>query len=84
MRAGHRGRSIARTLIAGAADYAVAEAAPAVAGYPVDNRGERVERTMAYVGTRSMFEGAGFTLAATTDAVSDGFPRIVVRRPRLA
>jgi hypothetical protein len=35
---------------------------------------------MAYVGTRAVFEAAGFTLASETDAVSGGFPRVVMRR----
>lgn len=35
---------------------------------------------IAYVGTRRLFERAGFTLAATTDAVSGGFPRVVMRK----
>jgi len=34
---------------------------------------------MAYVGTRALFERAGFTKAADTDAVSGGFPRVVMR-----
>lgn len=35
---------------------------------------------MAYVGTRAPFEGAGFTKVSDTDAVSGGFPRVVMRR----
>jgi hypothetical protein len=35
---------------------------------------------MAYVGTRAVFEAAGFTLASATDAVSGGFPRVLMRR----
>jgi hypothetical protein len=35
---------------------------------------------MAFVGTRSLFEGAGFTKAADTDAVAGGFPRVLMRR----
>lgn len=42
-------------------------------GYPVDNNGKKVELTMAYVGTRPLFERAGFTKAADTDSVSGGF-----------
>ena len=61
VRPGHRGQGIARVLIAGAVDYARQHGAPAVEGYPVENRGEKVDLTMACVGTRSMFEGAGFT-----------------------
>jgi len=54
--------------------------APAVEGYPVDNRGRKVDLTMAYVGTRVLFERAGFSKAADTDAVSGGFPRVLMRR----
>jgi hypothetical protein len=52
-----------------------------VEGYPVDNQGEKVDLTMAYVGTRKLFEDAGFEVAARTDATSAGFPRVVMRRP---
>lgn len=34
-------------------------------GHPVDNRGERVDLTMAYPGLRSVFERAGFSHAPT-------------------
>ena len=34
---------------------------------------------MAYVGTRALFERAGFTKAADTTAVSGGFPRVLMR-----
>jgi hypothetical protein len=56
-----------------------AAGAPAIEGYPVDNRGQRVDPTMAYVGTRKLFEDAGFTKAAGTTSVADGFPRVVMR-----
>ncbi|GAA0974579.1 hypothetical protein ENKNEFLB_02364 [Nocardioides aquaticus] len=81
VRAGFRGRGIAPHLVTGAADYAESQGAPAVEGYPVDNRGAKVDLTMAYVGTLALFESAGFTKVADTDAVSGGFPRVVVRRP---
>ena len=80
VRAGHRGRGIAPHLVEGAARYALSQGAPAVEGYPVDNRGERVDLTMAHVGTLALFEGAGFQRVAETTAVSGGFPRVVVRR----
>jgi GNAT superfamily N-acetyltransferase len=79
VRPGHRGKGIAHAAVRGAADYARSKGAPAVEGYPVDNQGEKVDLTMAYVGTRSLFEKAGFTKAADTDAVSGGFPRVVMR-----
>jgi hypothetical protein len=53
--------------------------APVIEGYPVDNQGKKVDLTMAYVGTRKLFEDAGFTKAADTDSVSGGFPRVVMR-----
>jgi GNAT superfamily N-acetyltransferase len=79
IRPGHRGKGISRHLLAGAVAYARSQSAPAVEGYPVDNRGKKVDLTMAYVGTRKLFEDAGFTKAADTNAVSGGFPRVVMR-----
>ena len=80
VRPGHRGHGIAHVLLDGAVAYARSQGAPAVEGYPVDNRGEKVDLTMAYVGTRKLFEHVGFTLAAKTDSVSGGFPRVLMRR----
>lgn len=79
VRPGHRGRGISHVLLAGAVAYAAQGGAPVVEGYPVDNQGEKVDLTMAYVGTRKLFEDAGFELAARTDATSAGFPRVVMR-----
>jgi hypothetical protein len=45
----------------------------------VDNQGQRVDPTMAYVGTRKLFEDAGFIKAAGTTSVAGGFPRVVMR-----
>ena len=80
VRPGHRGKGVSHVLLDGAVEYARSLGAPAVEGYPVDNQGKRVDLTMAYVGTRRVFEAAGFTKAADTDAVSGGFPRVVMRR----
>ncbi|MFP5253466.1 MAG: N-acetyltransferase family protein [Actinomycetes bacterium] len=80
VRPGHRGRGIAHDLLAGAVDYARAQGAPVVEGYPVDNQGAKVDLTMAYVGTRALFERAGFTKVAGPGAVSGGFPRVLMRR----
>jgi GNAT superfamily N-acetyltransferase len=79
VRPGHRGQGIAHALLPGAVEYARSQGAPAVEGYPADNQGQKVDLTMAYVGTRALFEAAGFTFAAETDAVSGGFPRVVMR-----
>jgi GNAT superfamily N-acetyltransferase len=80
VRPGHRGEGISHALLAGAVDYAASQGAPAVEGYPVDNRGERVDLTMAFVGTRALFERAGFELAASTEAIAGGFPRVLMRK----
>ncbi|MGD9797853.1 MAG: GNAT family N-acetyltransferase [Acidimicrobiia bacterium] len=78
-RAGNRGRGIAHALLLGAVDFARSYGAPAVEGYPVDNRGARVDLTMGYVGTRALFERAGFEKVADTASVLDGFPRVLMR-----
>lgn len=79
VRPGRRGRGISRSLLAGAVEYARSQGAPAVEGYPVDNQGRKVDLTMAYVGTRAVFEQVGFTKAADTASVSGGFPRVLMR-----
>ena len=79
VRPGYRGRGISHTLLEGAVAYARSRGAPAIEGYPVDNQGGKVDPTMAYVGTRRLFEDAGFTMAAGTTSVSGGFPRVVMR-----
>ena len=77
-----RGHGIARDLLGAAVEHARAAGATAVEGYPIDTSAVvdgRVADTGAYVGTRSMFERAGFRLIASTTAVSGGAPRIVMR-----
>ena len=79
VRPGHRGKGISHVLLDGAVAYAQSHGAPAIEGYPVDNKGKKVDLTMAYVGTRALFERAGFTKAADTTSVSGGFPRVLMR-----
>ncbi|MDR2931382.1 MAG: GNAT family N-acetyltransferase [Propionibacteriaceae bacterium] len=74
-----RHHGLAVELIRGAASYARSQGAPAVEGYPTDNAGERVNTVMSYVGTKTMFEQAGFHQAAQTDSVAGGFPRVIMR-----
>ena len=70
---------ISHGLLDGAVGYAKSKGAPAIEGYPVDNMGRKVDLTMAYVGTRKLFEDAGFVKAADTDSVSAGFRRVLMR-----
>ena len=79
VRPGHRKQGISHRLLEGAVEFARSYGAPAIEGYPVDNHGEKVDLTMAYVGTRTLFERAGFTKAADTDSVLNGFPRVLMR-----
>lgn len=76
---GFRGRGISHDLLRGAVDYARSNGAPVLEGYPVDNRGEKVDLTMAYVGTRALYEQAGFRKVADTTSVINGFPRVLMR-----
>jgi GNAT superfamily N-acetyltransferase len=79
VRPGHRGEGISHHLLRGAVEFARELGAPAIEGYPVDNQGKKVDLTMAYVGTRALFERAGFAKAADTDSVLNGFPRVLMR-----
>ena len=80
VRPGYRGKGISHALIAGAVEYARDRGAPAIEAYPLDNRGAKVDLTMAYPGLRQNFEAAGFTQAAETTSVLSGFPRVLMRR----
>jgi GNAT superfamily N-acetyltransferase len=79
VRPGHRGQGISHPLLEGAVAYARDKGAPVVEGYPVDNEGAKVDSTMAYVGTRALFERAGFSKVTETSSVSGGFPRVLMR-----
>jgi GNAT superfamily N-acetyltransferase len=80
VRGGHRKRGHTTPLIEGAVAYAAARGAPAVESYPVDPGTARIDLTMAFVGTRAMFEKAGFTVVGDTDATASKLPRLVMRR----
>lgn len=79
VRPGHRGQGVARALVRGAVEFARDHEALAVEAYPVDNDGQHVDTTLAFVGTRSLFESAGFTKIADTESTSARMPRIVMR-----
>ncbi|MEP6855215.1 MAG: GNAT family N-acetyltransferase, partial [Pedococcus sp.] len=79
VRSGYRRRGVTHELLEGAVAYAAAQGAPAVEAHPVDPEG-RMDLTMAFVGTRGMFEKAGFEVVGTTGAVASRMPRLVMRR----
>ena len=79
VRPGHRERGHLARPAAGSDRVRPDAGAPAIEGYPVDNKGKKVDLTMAYVGTRKLFEKAGFEKAADTTSTLDGFPRVLMR-----
>lgn len=79
VRSGHRRQGVTEPLIEGAVAYAASHGAPAVEAHPVDPSG-RMDLTMAFVGTKTMFDRAGFEVVGSTEAVAGGMPRLVMRR----
>ncbi|GGC91311.1 N-acetyltransferase [Tersicoccus solisilvae] len=84
VRAGHRRQGVTGHLIDGAVAWARSEGAPAVEAYPVEppggKNGSRMDTARLFVGTRSMFDRAGFDVVGTTDAQANGLPRLIMRR----
>nr|WP_306239543.1 GNAT family N-acetyltransferase [Ornithinimicrobium cryptoxanthini] len=79
VRSGHRRQGVTEQMLEGAVAYAAGLGAPAIEAYPVDPEG-RMDLTMAFVGTKTMFARVGFRQVGTTDAVASRMPRIVMRR----
>lgn len=79
VRSGHRRQGVTSVLLEGAVAYAAEHGAPAVEAHPVDPP-DRMDLTMAFVGTRQMFERVGFEVVGTTSAVASRLPRLVMRR----
>lgn len=79
VRGGHRRRGVTGPLLEGAVQYAASRGAPAIEAYPVDPPG-RMDTTMAFVGTRAMFEHAGFRVVGQSDAMASKMPRLIMRR----
>lgn len=79
VRSGHRRQGVTQRLIEGAVSYASSHGAPAVESHPVDPAG-RMDLTMAFVGTRVMFERAGFEVVGVTEATASKLPRLTMRR----
>ena len=80
VRDGHRKRGVTTPLIEGAVAHAADRGAPAVEACPVDPGERRMDLTMAFVGTRRMFEKAGFVAVGETAAMASRLPRLVMRR----
>ncbi len=79
IRVGHRRKGVASALLSAVVEAAREAGAPAVEAYPIDPVGRRANANFAFVGLASMFDKAGFRRVLTTDARSDGLPRLLVR-----
>jgi GNAT superfamily N-acetyltransferase len=75
-----RGQGVASALLEAAVAYAREHGATLVEAYPVDTAGERIAAANAYKGTLSMFERAGFEVAARRRANRVSPERPIVRR----
>ncbi len=74
-----RGQGIARALLVAGIDYAREHGATMLEAYPVDTSGSsRIDSASVYKGTLSMFERAGFTVAARRRS-PNGAARLIVR-----
>ncbi|WP_421734965.1 GNAT family N-acetyltransferase [Cellulomonas sp.] len=81
VRPAFRRRGLMHELLEGAVAHARSCGAEVVEGYPIDvEGGDRVDLISGYVGTRRLFEAAGFTQAAETTAHSGGRSRVIMRR----
>ena len=74
-----RGRGVANALLGAAIDHARAHGATTLEAYPADTGGGRIPAASAYHGTLSMFERAGFTVAARRQAKGSSKVRPIVR-----
>lgn len=80
VRAGHARQGIATALVGGAAEHAQRSGASAAVGYPVDNQGQPVDRTLASVGVIGMFERHGFRRVGTVAGSRDHLSQVVMRK----
>ena len=75
-----RGQGIAHDLLDGAVTQAQAHHAPAIEGYARDAGDARLSVDVAYPGTVSLFEGAGFREIARYLPPGGGTARVTMRR----
>ena len=79
VRPGHRGKGVVAHAAARGGGVRPRAGRAGRRGLPGREPGRKVDLTMAYVGTRAIFERAGFVKVADTQAVSGGFPRVLMR-----
>ena len=74
-----RRHGLARAMLTAAVDHARAAGATAIEAYAIDPLGEQIPNPIAYGGTLSMFEQAGFRVVGERLAGRTRWPRPVVR-----
>jgi len=75
-----RRTGVASALLDAAVDYARHHGTVMLEGYPVENDGSRLPSANVYMGTLSMFEGAGFAVVERHRANATSVTRPMVRR----
>jgi len=81
IRKAHRGRGIALALIRAAVEYAGAQGAPAIEGYPRADKKNRFDDGSVYMGTPALFRRAGFRQIRGIEPGMPGYyaPRVTMR-----
>jgi GNAT superfamily N-acetyltransferase len=80
VKAPYRRQGLAGQMLATTVEYAMSQDVPMLEGYPIENRGQRVNSAAAFAGTTSLFVSQGFEKIVQTSARSGGLPRWVMRR----
>ena len=75
----HRRQGVAAALLGAAIEYAGANGARTLEGYPLHESRGKVASSAAYVGTQAMFERAGFTVAELRSWDASSPPRPIMR-----
>ncbi len=75
----YRGIGITKVLLTAAEDYALLQGASILESYPIDSN-DRIADELAYVGSRYLFEQAGFKKITDTKATSGGEKKIMMRK----
>ncbi|ROR65366.1 GNAT family N-acetyltransferase [Agrococcus jenensis] len=81
VRPGFRRQGLGHALLAGAVEFARSRRAPMLEAYPIESGDERISTALAYVGTTSLFEAAGFERVVKTSSKSGGRERWLMRLP---
>lgn len=76
-----RGRGVAERLLRGAVDYARSKGATLIEAYPID-KNERSENEAAFVGTKAIFDRAGFKEVARRRPTRPVMRRALRRRAK--